>query len=130
MMRVAWAFAVGALVAGDVGGCPPSERDRAGDPAPKCETLGGSWAYSVMVDGKVVDEGQLCAHDSKLYKGGKQIGTYAQNGKNGYKLDITDGKLKGKIDIVMTKSQPPTYCGACEFADGRKGRITITFPKD
>lgn len=136
MVKVKCAVLFGAMVAavalsGWDAAAAPQDKKGEKEKQPGGSVVGAKWDYKVMKGkgkGEVVADGTFRAHDFKIYKGGNQIGTYAVVGNNEYKLDITEGELKGKINLVPTKDK--TYRGECEFDKHGKCNIVVTFKKD
>jgi hypothetical protein len=116
------------------------DKDKKGDKTPgdnpNTTVVGARWEYEVWVkDSKgertVLESGKFRAHDFKISVAGTEIGTYAQSGKNEYKLDITKGKLKGKITLELTDTKPrPIYRGPCNLEGHGKCHITVKFLDD
>lgn len=109
------------------GGLAPAEPQDKGKKKKDAGAVSGArWEYrAVGDDDKELASGQWRAYDRKVFRGGKQIGTYDQTSKEQIKLEITEGSLKGKIELQLTKSKPPTWRGELVRGDGGKVRITL-----
>lgn len=93
--------------------------------------VGVIWEYKVVDDrNKPVEEGRFRAFDSKIFAGGREIGTYRDLDKAHVKVVIEKGKLKGKLDLNQVLLKPPTWKGNLVREDGSKYKVTIVFHKD
>jgi hypothetical protein len=92
---------------------------------------GKRWEYTVTKDGMVVETGTFRADNFKLFNGNNKIGTFTKTGPSELQLDISEGKLKGKIGIKLVRSDPrPLYRGEWEMAGGGTANIQVRFLDD
>jgi hypothetical protein len=92
---------------------------------------GKRWEYTVTQGGMVLETGMFRADNSKLFSGDNKIGTYSRTGPAELQLDITEGKLKGKIQIKLLRTDPrPVYRGEWEMAGGGTANIQVRFLDD
>ena len=102
------------------------------------EVIGAVWQYEVRErakkDSEVIEKGRFRAtHDGRLYGvAGKQIGTYAYGNKAHDKvtLKITQGKLKGIIELIQKGNKPPTYQGTWKMDSGGTAHMDMIMARD
>ena len=92
---------------------------------------GKRWEYTVTKGGMVIEQGNFRADNFKLFNGDNKIGTFTKTGPGELQLDISEGKLKGKIAIKLVRSDPrPLYRGEWEMAGGGTANIQVRFLDD
>jgi hypothetical protein len=92
---------------------------------------GKRWEYTVTKGGMVIEQGTFRADNFKLFNGDNKIGTFTKTGPGELQLDISEGKLKGKIAIKLVRSDPrPLYRGEWEMAGGGTANIQVRFLDD
>jgi hypothetical protein len=103
-----------------------------GDKGGKGDHIPGKrWEYTVTKGGMVIEQGTFRADNFKLFNGNNKIGTFMKVGPNELQLDISEGKLKGKIDIKLVRTDPrPLYRGEWEMAGGGMANIQVRFFDD
>ena len=78
-----------------------------------------------------MEEGRFRAFEGKIFNGAsKQVGTYQDMPPDLCKVEVFEGKLKGKLDLHLTKAALPTWKGELMREGGAKYHITIVFHKD
>jgi len=134
MLRIRCAIVLAALAAttvltGTLASARPQNK--------KDQIPGARYSYKAVevgdkdLDGKEIDSGVFRAEDGKLFKKDSQIGTYKHTTKNEVHLNITKGKLEGKIDLDHVKgSNPSVWRGTWKSVDGGRYRMTLTLVKD
>jgi hypothetical protein len=102
------------------------------------KVVGAVWQYTVKEsprkDAKEIVAGRFRAtRDGKVYntKGG-QVGTYSYTTKarDRVTLNITQGKLKGSIELTKSTIDPPIWQGPWKPENGSSGHMTLRMLKD
>jgi hypothetical protein len=102
-------------------------------PALAADTVvGARWEFEAYgPDDKLVEKNTFRATpDFKIYKGGTQIGTWKKVAEDKVAVEITEGKMKGAMELTQTKKKPPTYRGPWIQADGTKAKAKLTLLED
>jgi hypothetical protein len=101
-------------------------------PALADKVVGARWAFTAYdADGKVVEEGTFRAtKDFKIYKGGTQIGTWKRVAADKVSVEITEGKMKGTMELTQTRKDTPTFLGPWTQADGTKAKARLKMLED
>jgi hypothetical protein len=130
MMCIA-AIAV-AVFCGELPGQGKGKGKGKGDKGGKNDHIPGKrWEFTVSKGGMVIETGTFHADNSKLFNGDNKIGTFTKTGPSELQLDITEGKLKGKINIKLVRADPrPVYRGEWEMAGGGTANIQVRFLDD
>ena len=91
---------------------------------------GFQWDYRVRDgSGNLVEEGKFLANDHTLYNKGNPIGTYKDVAPDRVSVEITKGKLMGKLELRSNGGTPPIWTGDLVRPDGSKYNATITFAR-
>jgi hypothetical protein len=92
---------------------------------------GAKWDYTIFDEkDKVVEKGVFFARGQVLFnRNNVRIGTYEDVSPTHIKLLVTDGKLKGKLDLKREDPKALTWKGELERVSGRQLRVTFSFEK-
>jgi hypothetical protein len=106
-------------------------KDKGGKGGKNDHIPGKRWEYTVTKGGTVIEQGTFRADNFKLFNGDNKIGTFTKTGPGEFQLVISEGKLKGKIDIKLVRSDPrPVYRGEWEMTTGGTASIQVRFLDD
>jgi hypothetical protein len=118
------AFVCLALVRGPASARPPK---------PEKPGVQGSvkWNYTVTDKaGDLVEKGFFWAKNSVIIsKGGEQVGTYEDVSPIFVKVNITKGKLEGKLELRRDNAAANEWHGKLVRPDGSKYNIKVGFEK-
>jgi hypothetical protein len=101
-------------------------------PSQAAAPTGAKWDYTVYdEDGKEVQKGAIVVRGFVLVNlKNKRIGTYEEAGPGHIKVDVDEGKLKGKMDLYRDKENTSAWKGELKREDGGKYKITFVFEKN
>jgi hypothetical protein len=117
------ALLTGVLVSGPAA----AQRERGRTPP----TITVKWDYDVVdQDDKAVEKGTFFARGFAIFnKMNKRIGTYEDVSETEVKVTITEGKLKGTLDLTKEKPTSLTWKGVLERGSGLTYKISVVFEK-
>ena len=89
------------------------------------------WDYDVVdQDDKPVEKGSFVARGFAIYNGfGRRVGTYEDVSPTEVSMTMTEGKLKGKVDLRRETPTTLTWKGELERGSGLTYKITVVFEK-
>jgi hypothetical protein len=81
-------------------------------------------------NGKEIDQGSFTVRGYVIFKDGKRIGTYDDVSATQVKVEITQGRLKGKLDLYKEKESAVNWKGELDSDNkGGKYKIAVVFEK-
>jgi hypothetical protein len=123
--RLLVAFAIVALV----GGSALAQRGNRGGGGGNTTNPKVKWDYDVVDENdKRVEKGTFLVRGYVLFnKNSRRIGSYEIVSQTHVKVTVTEGKLKGKLDLERETEESGTWTGELERGSGRKYKITVVF---
>jgi hypothetical protein len=94
--------------------------------------VGARWEFTAYDrDGKEVEKNTFRAtKDFKIYKGATQIGTWKKVAADKVVVEITEGMMKGTMELTQTDKKPPIYHGPWIQPDGTKAKGKLKMLED
>lgn len=91
---------------------------------------GIKWDVEISENGSAETARFRATPAHKIFLGAMDIGTWEKISDEKIKAVITQGKLKGEMEIVRTLNKPPTYKGNLKRSDGSEAKVKILFRDD
>lgn len=94
--------------------------------------VGKRWAFTTYdKEGEVIEENTFRAtNDHKIYKAANEIGTWERLAPHKINVEITKGKMKGKMELLQIRKDSPTYRGKWTQPDGTVTKAKVTLLED
>lgn len=94
--------------------------------------IGKRWAFTTYdKEGEIVEENTFRATgDHKIYKGANEIGTWERLAPHKINVEITKGKMKGKMELLQIRKDSPTYRGPWTQPDGSVTKARVKLLED
>ncbi len=108
---------------------PPKDKDKDKE---KSETsVAAHWDWTMFDDkDKVIEKGSFNVRGFALMKDGRRIGTYSEVSDTEVKVEVEEGKLKGKMTLTKAKASDVNWEGVIDSdKKGQSYKVTFSFVK-
>ncbi len=126
--NVALAFVIVVLATSSASAQRGKDKDK-GDT--KTPPQAAHWDWTIYDEkGKEVEKGSFNVRGYALMKNGKRIGVYEDVSETEVKVEVEEGRLKGKLKLTKTKATDVNWEGTLDRENGSSYKVTFSFVKE
>lgn len=105
-------------------------KDKGGKPGAATGNVVAKWDWMVFDENdNLLEKGNFTARGYTIYKNGKLIGSYDEISDTHFRVEVSEGRLKGKLDLFKEDKSGINWKGELERPTGGKYKIKVSFEK-